>query len=84
MADYINKNALRDAVKKKALTKFDWTDAIDLDDFEEILDEFSAADVAPVVRCGKCSFFSGIYCNHPDVSIEFPNQDDFCSYGKAR
>lgn len=48
----------------------------------------SMDDVVQVVRCEKCRFCSGTYCNHPKglhhVSADPPNSDDFCSYGKAR
>ena len=50
----------------------------------------STADVAEVVRCGKCkhSFnagMSGMYCEHPDNIMPLGcNPDDFCSYGERK
>lgn len=48
MAEYIEREALRKAVKEKTFTKYDWSEEIDFDDFEKVLDGLPAVDVAPV------------------------------------
>lgn len=48
MAEYIEREALRNAVRKNAMTKYDWSEEIDVDDFEKVLAELPAAEVEPV------------------------------------
>lgn len=48
MAEYIEREALRNAVKQNTFTKYDYSEEIDFDDFEKVLDRLPAADVAPV------------------------------------
>lgn len=48
--EYIEREALRKAVRSKATTKYDWSEEIDFEDFEKVLDAIPAADVAPVVH----------------------------------
>ena len=50
MAEYIEREAVRNAVKAKTFTLYDWSEEIDFEDFEKVLDGLPAADVAPVVH----------------------------------
>ena len=48
--EYIELEAFRKAVRSKTMTKYDWSEEIDFEDFEKVLDAIPAADVAPVVH----------------------------------
>lgn len=50
MAEYIEREAVRNAVRSKTMTKYDWSEEIDFEDFEKVLDGIPTADVAPVKR----------------------------------
>ena len=50
MAEYIEREAVRSAVKSKTMTKYDWSEEIDFEDFEKVLDAIPTAEVAPVVH----------------------------------
>ena len=59
--------------------------------FAEDIEAIPAADVAPVVRCGKCIHADeksphGIICNCPTggQSTSLLSRDDFCSSGERR
>lgn len=47
-------------------------------------------DAIPVVRCKDCYYYKPgkdylPYCDHADGGIaDWPQEDDFCSYGKRR
>lgn len=62
-------------------------------DASEVLDSIETTptiDAVPVVRCKDCIYYEkGIdyppYCNCPSGGIsDYPQEDDFCSYGKRR
>ena len=52
--------------------------------------EAPAVDAAPVIHCRECKYYEYgkdylPYCNCPDGGIaDYPEKDDFCSYGKSR
>ena len=43
--EYIKREALLEAVRKASLTQFDWSEKVDLDEFEEVLKNIPAANV---------------------------------------
>ena len=49
---YINRELMFDKIKEKAMTKFDWSEQIDIDDFEKVIKELPVADVEEV-KYGK-------------------------------
>ena len=54
-------------------------DAIDM------IEDTTAADVAPVVRCKDCKYNSGSKkCLNTDSFFAVPKDDDFCSYGERK
>lgn len=85
MAEYIERETVRNAVRKNTLTKYDWSEEIDFEDFEKVLDGLTAADVAPVVHgrwkyyhkqnkavCTNCSFERDLDANF-GRAISCPN-----------
>lgn len=50
MKEYIEREALFEVVRDKSITQFDWSEKVDLEEFEEVLNNIPAADVAPVRR----------------------------------
>ena len=48
MDEYIKREALRNAVKENSFTKYDWSEEIDIEDFEKVLDKIPAEDVVPI------------------------------------
>lgn len=49
------------------------------DEIVDALENISAADVAPVVRCKDCRYFKMYKCR-----MGYSNHDDFCSYGERK
>ena len=46
-------------------------------------------DVVEVVRCKDCEWYENgksydAYCNHPTDGMNYPAEDDFCSYGERK
>ena len=52
--EYIEREALFAAVKEKSMTQFDWSEKVDLEEFEEVLNHIPNADVVEVVKCKNC------------------------------
>ena len=52
MAEYIEREVLLTKIKENALTKYDWSEAIDIDDLEQVIQDVPTADVV-AVRHGK-------------------------------
>ena len=46
--EYIERGALFEAVRDKSMTQFDWSEKVDLEEFEEVLNNIPAADVVEV------------------------------------
>lgn len=96
MAEYIEREKLFEAVKDKAITQFDWSEKVDLEEFEEVLLNIPSADVVEVVRCKDCRYYEpknsigsqGI-CNCGEMEMNYggefyPLHTDFCSYGEKK
>lgn len=45
---YIDRELMFKKIKEKAMTKFDWSEQIDIDDFEKVIKELPVADVEEV------------------------------------
>lgn len=83
MAEYIEREAFLDYMKGTSRyfnVKFD-------------IENFPAADVAPVVRCKACVHWEGDPDTYSDdngvkgfcmKSFERANEDDFCSHGERK
>ena len=103
MAEYIEREALREAFIKHFEAFYDdgklvFSDHIctaeDCEDILKLVAELPTADVVPVVRCEKCSFYEKVEYYHPtdknptkNVCRLFQRQmqpDDYCSYGERR
>lgn len=52
------------------------------DEAVSTVEEFLAADVAPVVRCKDCTHLYGTLCTACGLLPRKP--DDFCSYGERK
>ena len=76
MAEYIEREALLNEAKKRA-------QAFSVALIYEAIKEAPACDVVEVVRCKDC-----IYHNVPPcpmrLSLNWTNDNDFCSYGERR
>ena len=46
--EYIEREALFEAVKEKSMTQFDWSEKVDLEEFKEVLNHIPAADVVSI------------------------------------
>ena len=88
---YIDQKAAVDAVKK-VIGNLDH-ECKPMMDFYSALWNVPAADVAPVVRCRECKYYTPqkkskqwdcktLYCNRV-VTVK-TKPDDFCSYGDRR
>ena len=79
MAKYIDKQAFLDHMERTSryfTVKFD-------------IENFPAADVAPVVRCKDCKYWQDNNDGYPHEECrwghgETPDANDFCSYGERK
>ena len=92
MAEYIDREAV-----KRALADSDVVPKYKADNrpvTDKIIDDISAADVAPVVRCKDCKWFAdnndGEWYGCQMFQVvwitpeDAPKPDDFCSYGERK
>lgn len=83
--EYIERGALFEAVRDKSMTQFDWSEKVDLEEFEEVLNYIPAADVVAVVRCKDCKWWHKGGCAfRKDCTADLPSADDFCSHGERK
>lgn len=68
--EYIEREALIEAVRDKSMTQFDWSEKVDLDEFEEVLNNIPTADVVEVVH-GKWH----IMPEDPEDESECPTEE---------
>lgn len=94
MAEYIGREALIAEFKRLKLGENSFIERVFADGVYAIIEQFPAADVAPVVRCKDCKWFvdnndgdwfgcwlfQTIQINPEDA----PKPDDFCSYGEPK
>lgn len=100
MADYIDRQATIDKInerQRKLIYCFGFeNDAVKIMDIAKSIviaipsaqPEIEPADVAPVVRCKDCKFYTSmrpdIKTGICDLNIHFTGDDDFCSHGERR
>lgn len=48
MKEYIEREAVVEMIKKNSTTRFDWSEAVDIEDLIPAIKDIPAADVAPV------------------------------------
>ena len=88
MPKYIELEATKIAIHNMDAGRREKSTLLSPEEFTEYLDEFPAADVAPVVRCKDCQNCQGMHgvsgvllcMNHLGTVLP----DDFCSYGKRK
>ncbi len=84
MPSYIEREALKDIIRREGLCGAMYTDTEREEDLYRMIDAAPTADVAPVVRCKDCKSMSrdlteyGIACR---LTMREVNPNDFCSYG---
>lgn len=85
MAEYIDREALIAEFKRMKLGENSFIERVFADGVYAIIEQFHAADVAPVVRCKDCKHswedIGGLCCSHGVcVDLTVPN-DFYCAYG---
>lgn len=75
MTGYIEREAFLDAIERGKKYQQD------ADDIVEMLQNFPAADVQPVIFCRDCEYWQSDcgWCGYFDIGM---NINDFCSRGK--
>ena len=94
MAEFIDRMSVVCAIKKYELEKCPsykvaWVTRLKLEVTGDLLEDIMgipAANVAEVVRCGECKFYSPVEgdigdCEREDILYLNVNKSDFCSYG---
>ena len=96
MAKYIEREVLITKIKENAMTKFDWSETIDIDDLKQVIQDVPTADVVEVVRCKDCEYWQdknskstqGVcLCGEKNMNYGgefYPFANDFCSYGTPK
>lgn len=88
MSKYIDREALVAEFKRLELGENSFIERVFADGVYAIIEQFPAADVAPVVRCKDCEYsydeISYLCCSHGVcVDCEVP-PNFYCAYGKRR
>ena len=92
MAEYIEREALKKELQKKAELSRKARYTLIEEDFVDIINDMPSADVAEVVRCKDCKYFTdegdGLsYCEYHTDNAGYCDdacwvaENDFCSYG---
>lgn len=89
MAEYIEKEALIAEFKRLKLGEHSFIERVFADGVYAIIEQFPAADVAPVVKCKDCKYHENATVNSNgflicSVSGMDITPDDFCSYGERK
>lgn len=83
MSKYIDREALVAEFKRLELGENSFIERVFADGVYAIIEQFPAADVAPVVRCKDCKYRDGTP-GQPNILCAQMHEDDFCSYGECR
>jgi len=88
VSKYIDREALVAEFKRLELGENSFIERVFADGVYAIIEQFPAADVAPVVRCKDCEYsydeISYLCCSHGVcVDCEVP-PNFYCAYGKRR
>ncbi len=62
---YIDRELMVKKIRESAMTKFDWSEQIDVDDFEAVIKELPIADVEEKKDCEKCIHFGKHATEYP-------------------
>ena len=62
---YIDKELMIKKIREEAMTKFDWSEQIDVDDFEAVIKKLPIADVEEKKDCEKCIHFGKHATEYP-------------------
>ena len=92
MAKYIEREVLITKIKENAMTKFDWSETIDIDDLKQVIQDVPTADVVEVVRCKDCKHATFYNCKNDacykeiicEYEIGTDDENFYCIYGEAR
>lgn len=86
MAEYIDREALIAEFKRLKLGENSFIERVFADGVYAIIEQFPAADVAPVVRCKDCKNYYECGVNFCDrLGMDCPGDSDFfCSYGERK
>lgn len=91
MADeYIRRQDAVDAVHEEfdGCTVWDESGERTADEVESIIDRVPSVDVAPVVRCKDCKFYTSMRTDIKtgicDLNVHHMGDDGFCSYGERK
>ena len=82
MAEYIEREALSKWLHETMSAQTTTVGMACVRDFWNKVLDTPAADVVPVVQCGKCVFWNGGLCSRKMLGLVRP--EDFCSFGKRR
>ena len=91
MAEYIDREALIAEFKRMKLGENSFIERVFADGVYAVIEQFHAADVAPVVRCKDCKHYDlgvclKIYSDgnaHPEA-WQKRKPEDFCAYGERK
>jgi hypothetical protein len=83
VSKYIDREALVAEFKRLELGENSFIERVFADGVYAIIEQFPAADVAPVVRCKDCKYRDGTP-GQPNILCAQMHEDDFCSYGERR
>lgn len=83
MSKYIDREALVAEFKRLELGENSFIERVFADGVYAIIEQFPAADVAPVVRCKDCKYRDGTP-GQPNILCAQMHEDDFCSYGERK
>lgn len=86
MTNYIDREALIAEFKRLKLGENSFIERVFADGVYAIIEQFPAADVAPVVRCKDCKYYYECGVNFCDrLGMDCPGDSDFfCSYGERK
>lgn len=86
MSKYIDREALIAEFKRLKLGENSFIERVFADGVYAIIEQFPAADVAPVVRCKDCKNYYECGVNFCDrLGMDCPGDSDFfCSYGERK
>ena len=86
MSKYIDREALIAEFKRMKLGENSFIERVFADGVYAIIEQFPAADVAPVVRCKDCKYYYECGVNFCDrLGMDCPGDSDFfCSYGERK
>ena len=86
MSKYIDREALIAEFKRLKLGENSFIERVFADGVYAIIEQFPAADVAPVVRCKDCKYYYECGVNFCDrLGMDCPGDSDFfCSYGERK